>query len=358
MTLCRGSQVLENLREISYSLILFGTNWSVRMADFRSKMLAFQSSIKDFYKSILLYFFANRKQQKNTTKRCIFYFENHDIHLMYVDCTPNLMRVIALEKYKFKTDKELIELFGRISRQYNLQTVPIYWILNDKDYQIFFLEPMAVPENELRQALTWRLKNSLQKMGETIVDYFKLPSKSSAPNQEMIAAVVASQDSIKKFLSICGTYRMNVNVIDIPELVLHNLTSLEENDDKGTALIYIKAGTCILNISKNKILFLTRKIVIRFNKEENNLKEVSLEIIRYFDYFQSYWRHPPPSRVHLIAEKENESELAQALSQLLALKIMPFSFDYPIATSTPINDVNLLLLGAAFRELDHVKTEH
>jgi MSHA biogenesis protein MshI len=328
------------------------------MMDFNSKKLAFLNAVKDFYSRLLLYLFSERKNVHATTKRCVLHIDNNILYFLYADYAEELLKIIALEKYVFKNENELISLLGMLSRQFVLQTTSVSWILNERDYQLFFLESLPVPDNEVRQALSWRLKSSLQKMGEAIVDYFNLPAKPGTTNQRMLTAIATAKKTIDNIIKWCKTYQINLTIIDIPELALRNLTAQSENDEKSTVLLYVNHQEMILNVTKGKMLYVTRKIPFRFTQNEDNLSEVSLELVRYFDYFQSFWRMPAPARIFLIADENSQTAIIKKLSQLLSLPITPFSMERSIMTSNRVSDKHWLLLGELFRDDAHDPTEH
>lgn len=323
--------------------------------DFKSKKLEFQRVIHDFYSKFMLYLFSERKTNYQTTKRCVIYTDDNILYLLYADCLPQLLKIHALEKYPFRDEKELRALIGTLSRQYDLQTTPVFWVINEKDYQVFFLESLPVPEAEVRQALAWRLK-STQKTDETLIDYFYLPVKTGTTGQAMITAVSAYKKPVEDFVNICKKYYLNLQVIDIPEMALRNLTTISESHDKSTALIYVQKKQVILNITKGKQLYLTRKIALDLSSNNNNLDEFSLEVIRYFDYFQNYWRHPTPSKIYIIADEASQTVMKNKLSQLLSGEIKPFTIEYSVATSKAFNHADWLLLGELCREIAHDTT--
>lgn len=328
------------------------------MMDFSSKKLALQQAVSTIYSKLLLYFFTNHKKNTLSTDRSVIYLENNILYFLYAEYQSTLLKITALEQYTFANPKELSTLVANLSRQFSLQATPVYWVLNQADYQLAFIESLPVPEAEIKQALQWRLKTTIQKQGDVLIDYFNVPAKPGLGTQAMVAAVSANKQVVEDFFDICRRFQLNLSVIDIPELSLRNLTATHEVDEKSTALIYVGANEIILNITREKILYLTRKISIPSLDSMGSLNELSLEIIRYFDYFQSYWRFAAPSRVYLSASDSQQSILIEKLSQSLSVTIMPLTLEKPIVTPKRLTNQYWLLLGELFREMTNDSTTH
>src|SRR3990167_959651 len=102
---------------------------------------------------------------------------------------------------------------------------------------------------------------------EAIIDYFSIPGKKSNPNQSMIAVIAARAIAITNMVNLFNKSDIYLTTIDIPELALRNLTALFEQDENPSALIYFYENFIMLNITRQKILYFSRRIPIPINPE-------------------------------------------------------------------------------------------
>jgi MSHA biogenesis protein MshI len=227
--------------------------------------------------------------------------------------------IFLLEEIKFDDFKSLPLILKGLVDRYKLTTTPVYWLLETEDYQLNLIESMPVPKNEFLKALTWRVRSLINyPIEDAAFEYFELPSKKSAPNAPLIGSVTSQKSRLHDIISLCKDSGLSIVKIDIPELALLNLASIYENDDKSTAFIYFYSDYVILNISNRKTLYFTRRITLSINTDkEIDYEKLSLEILRYFDFFRSQWRFAAPARIFVAADTGNVDVIANILTEKL-----------------------------------------
>lgn len=299
------------------------------------------------------YLKVEAKQQ--TTLRCCLKFTKNEALLICIDKKPDLIEILFADSFRFESKNDFqLTLTGMVAKN-ELKDIPAYWLLEPGDYQIFLIESLPVPEKEFYSALCWRIRSLISyPIDEAVVDYFMLPSKKNTPDHPMIAAIVAQKSHLQEFADRIEEAGLNLTIIDIPELALKPLAMIHEHDEKGTAFLYFSESCLILNISIQKTLYFTRQI--QFASEHGSDKipfeKISLEIIRYFDFFQSQWRLPAPSRIFVASELGNANLIVQGLTEKLNVKVEPYSLDPFIVDirQRQIGMKYLLNLGCAIRE--------
>ncbi len=307
----------------------------------------------------IMSFFAE-KQRPLSPNRCCISLSSREINIILIKKTPagveDSIQVLLSEMLKYDDMESLkLVLTGMIER-YEIEHVPTYWLLTPADYQIFLIDSLAVESNEFHDALTWRLRSVLPyPTDEATIDYFMLPPRKTTANNPMIAAVAAKQSQLKSIIDIFASLNLNLTAIDIPELALRNLANMGEKDERSTAMIYFYEKLAILNITHKQTLYFTRHINL-YLENETKLKtheELCLDILRYFDYFQSQWRLPSPTRIFVSSQQMNATEIAEAFSKHLLLSVEPFSlasFVEDSAKSRSLEKNFLLALGCALRK--------
>lgn len=225
-----------------------------------------------------------------------------------------------------KSESELKLVFNGLIEQYELTDANIIWLLNPDEYELNLVESMPVPKNEIAAALTWRVRSLINyPIDEAVLEYFELPPKKNAPNSPFIGAVTAKRAKLATNIDYFKSLNLNLSVIDIPELSMVRLSAVYETDEKSTAFIFLFEKMLILNISSQKSLYFTRRINIgRNSNNEIDYEKISLEILRYFDYFRSQWRLPAPSRLLTAATKGDITIIAKQLSERLLNTVQPY----------------------------------
>lgn len=309
--------------------------------------------------------FLKEKPREITTHRCALSIIGKELFLVHINYSQDLIEIVQTDKINFDTfDNVPLVLSGLISK-FKLDTIPTYWLASPDDYQFLILDALPVTQEEFREALNWRIRAMLSfPIEEAIVDYFSIPGKKANPNQPMIAVVAARAMAISKIVNILNKSNVYLTTIDIPELALRNLSALFEQDEKPSALIYFYDNMVMLNVTCQKILYFSRRIPLNIDPQtkQYNYEQLCLDILRYFDYFQSQWRLPTPSRVLVASEKSNTPDIAKKLSEYLLVAVEPFPLNkFIIANdqSKKMEEKYLLSIGCALRnEISYAKSRN
>ncbi len=306
----------------------------------------------------------NKTPQQITTERCSISMSPHEVHIVHIDKTLDSFEVLITETLRFDDMDSLKLILTGIVNKYHLESIPLTWVLTPNDYQLFLIESLAVPAEEFNQALSWRIRSLITyPITDAVIDYFKLPAKKNSAGKDMVAAIAAPGAYINKMIDLFKKTGLKPHRIDIAELAMRNLTALYENDEKATAFIYFFENIVTLNITSQKTLYFTRNLPLPIlQPEEGSYEAFALEILRYFDYFQTQWRLPNPRRIYVASEKANTDELVKSLSSFLT-SVEPFPIQHLAARRVKINELGkhgLLALGAALYDEDaaHAATKY
>ncbi|EKD71876.1 MAG: hypothetical protein ACD_46C00080G0011 [uncultured bacterium] len=319
---------------------------------------------KDFAQQIMakLMPYLEEKRPELTTHRSCIQFSPRNIAFIHLNKREDdAIELLAAETFQYDDIGNLPLILSSFVDAHHLAKVPLYWLLSFDDYQLSLLDAMPVPQNELRDALTWRLKSLISyPIEEAVIDYFMVPAKKTAPEHPMIAAITAKKDLLNKYIEVIKKSGLSITTIDIPELALRNLSAVYENDEKSTAFIYFAGKFVILNITCQKMLYFTRRIDLVAEKNENKYEKLSLEILRYFDYFQTQWRHTIPSRIFVASISDDANQIAKSFSEYLLAPVETFSLKslFPDEKiSHLIEQKFLLTFGSALKqEKQYVQT--
>src|SRR3990167_3470659 len=303
-------------------------------------------------------FLLKKSYQAVTTYRCCIAVSSREVSIICVNKTASAVELLFAEVIPYTNLGEVSLTLASIVKQHQLAKIPVYWLLAPEEYQLFLVDSLPVKDEEVRDALNWRIRSLINfPIDEAAIDYFSLPAKKSSPTNFMIAAVVAKTELLAKIAKLFEHSGLQLTVIDIPELAMRNLTAVYENDEKSTAFIYFYEKSAILNITCNKTLFFSRHIKppTTTAASAEDYEQFSLEVTRYFDYFQNQWRYARHTRVFIASSQDNVGNLAKILSDYLLLPVEPFPITFILPEKMIVKNQQLLMLGSSLREeLGHV----
>lgn len=281
----------------------------------------------------LINFLESLKFKQNTTSPglCCLSVSPKKIALAYSipDEVQKTAQLQTLDILHYENSKNLPVVLKDLVNKHNLEGVSCSYILQPQDYQILTIEALPVSGEELHSALRWRIKELIDYPVESAVfDSFPVPSIGSGERKMMfvVASRLTRLNEIVDEVTNCG---LNVQIIDIPELALRNLSALYESDGSSTAIILLHPQDSQLIITKNQALYMSRRFGYNVSFSDENLSDLSenkllerliLEIQRSLDYYQSQMRQMPPTRCLLsVATNENE-KVASFIQERLGIK--------------------------------------
>ena len=239
-------------------------------------------------------------------------------------------------------------------------------LLMPNEYQILLVEAPNVPSDELKTAVRWRIKDVLSyHIDDATVDVLQVPvnKKSGVERPASLYAIAASNEIIKNRIALFEKAKLNLRVIDIPEMAQRNIAALFEEGEFGLALLSFDEHGGLLTITSGGELYLTRRLDITDgqlqdsdeNLRQQNLERVELELHRSLDYFGRQFSHIPVNRM-LVSAPERlglVQQLAPSLDipveQLDLSRVLDISA-VPELTDSEFAAHMLLTLGAALRQ--------
>jgi MSHA biogenesis protein MshI len=223
--------------------------------------------------------------------------------------------------------------------------------LSISKYQLLQVDKPAVEDSELNQALQWAIKEQLFSDDELTIDYIDLPAAASNVTKLNVVAIstreiMAIRDGILKA-------ELALNIIGVEELATCNLLAL--SDDAVITLKQEEGGQLCLNIVKRKQLFFSRRLrgyenLSSFSEDELKIGVVdnlSLEIQRSMDYFESQLRQAPVKKVYVSLDTNHQESLAKMIEQVIFISVEKFIPNVTADDDMPIKSTSFASLGAA-----------
>ncbi len=253
----------------------------------------------------------------------------------------------------------------RLVRELNLGSFQFTTLLAPEEYQLLIVDAPNVPDDELKTAVRFRIKDSLNcQVDEAVVDILQIPGNPNSGNRpQSLFAVAASNDTLKKRASQFEKAKINLNVIDIPEMAQRNIGQLFETPGRGLAFLAFDSRGGLLTFTCEGELYLARRLEVTSeqlqdaneNARQQYFERVELEIQRSLDYFDRQFHYITLERllvsapegaglISLFAENLGLPVEAFNLSQVLDLSAVPALRENEFACEA------LQAIGAALRQ--------
>jgi MSHA biogenesis protein MshI len=256
-------------------------------------------------------------------------------------------------------------LLEKICKKNRFSDYPLTTLLSTGEYQLMLVDAPNVPADELKTAVRWRIKDMLNfHVDDASVDVLQIPQgKFGGGRQQSIYAVAAPNATIQKHIALFEKAKLNLNVIDIPEMAQRNVAALFEHDEDALALLSFNDEGGLLTVTAGGELYLPRRIDITLGQlrdanedlRQQNIEQVGLELQRSLDYVSRQYQQITVRKVLLAVPEGTGLEPALAHSvdmpveRLDLAQAMDISAVQDLARSEYAMDA-LLALGSALRQ--------
>jgi MSHA biogenesis protein MshI len=216
--------------------------------------------------------------------------------------------------------------------QQRLQNAPCNLVLSPGDYQLLLVEAPQVPDEEMRAAVRWRLKDLVNiPLEQAIVDVFNLPTDATRSGKRMIFVAVTELLKVQKLLGLVTAGGLRLSVIDIAEMALRNLTLLlppAETEGRGVVVVRVQGGGGSLGLYRDGNLYLSRQFELNYGGgllDELPEEDLVLEIQRSIDYSERQMGQAPPSAIYICGDNIGDDKVTDGIKAGLAapVRVLP-----------------------------------
>lgn len=292
--------------------------------------------------------------------------------------TPTLQSV---QYSSIESKAETVSLFKQFVQKNNLENKPIVTTLLTADSNLVMLEKPEVADNELRQAVRWRVKDSLSfDINDAIVDVFEIPGQKERGRTPLVYVTAVEKEFLKQHIKLLEEQNLEIDSIDIAELVMRNIAALLPEDQQGVALLKLDATQGLMTLTQDSSLYLARNIDVGYASlitsassnlgeseglaleegmspdQQRSLDAIVLEVQRSLDYYESHFAKPAINSL-VIAPLPYEipgviKHLASALGLQVRLLDLNAVLDLPQPMSKEMQAHCFFAIGAALKEID------
>jgi len=287
----------------------------------------------------------------------------HGIYLAQVKLVGSMLNVLRCEYHE--TGEVSATQLDKVRHNANIGEQNFTTVLLPGEYQMLLVEAPNVPVNELKTAIRWKIKEGLNyHIDDATVDVLQIPAgKYGSDRPQSMYAIAAPNETIQKRIAMFEQAKIELDVIDIPEMAQRNIAALFEQNDRALVLLVFDDNGGLMTFTSKGELLLARRIDItagQLQDANEQLRQqyrdrVELELQRSLDYFDRQYNHLPVSRVLVCAPDDISlvNRLAAAveakvekmeLSQVMDISLVPALADSEfVANAFPT-------LGAALRQ--------
>jgi len=292
----------------------------------------------------------------------------HSTQLAHVVQTRDRKPLVKMTLSQENVAKEAFDIKSiAADANIDLGTFHCALLMKQGEYQIFQIEKPNVPDNELKQALGWKLKDMIDyAVEQATVDVIHIPFDDTKLNrQSYVYAVSAKNSIISNYMQpFTDITKSGLEVIDIPEMAQRNIAAYIEEENRGLALLSINSNGGLLTFTANKALYHARQIELNTeaiasdNSEQksNIFERFALEIQRSLDNFERQFPQLTINRL-VLSPFVGREDFYDYLSSYLYIKVERLDladiFDFEGSAKLNTLESQALffpVLGAALRD--------
>lgn len=250
------------------------------------------------------------------------------------------------------------EMLSQTAADAGIRSMPLLALLDQESYQTMMVEAPSVPEDEIKSAIRWKVKDLLSfHVDDAVLDHLSVPGGAGRPASLFVVAAQAA--AVRALVQPFHTADLPLEVIDIRESAQHNLALRIAPADYAIAMLHFDGENGLLTFSFGPNLVLSRRIEGRGATGEALFDRVAMEAQRSVDYFERQYSWFPLAKLYL-APQPGAKGMLRRLSEYLPVSVdvydlsQVFDFSDPAIASIQWQSVEVQnslfhLLGASLR---------
>lgn len=231
-------------------------------------------------------------------------------------------------------------------------------LLDQGAYQLLLVDAPDVPDDEMADALRWRVKDLVGfDIEHSTIDYIELPEDAYRGRSRMVYAVVAEKSQTERLASWIEELGLTPSVVDVPELALLNITKEFADEEAGMVVFHLGSPSSSVSLLSQEAIYFTRTLSYDVQHADLNPHQSAssavLELQRSLDYYESQVGKPPCVKLLVLPIQVGETPLMTELRSNLPLEVQSLDL-VDAVTSDKSLDVEtqqrcLLAIAAASR---------
>jgi MSHA biogenesis protein MshI len=243
-----------------------------------------------------------------------------------------------------------------LAQQIGARELPLIALLGTDHYQTVIVDAPTVPDEELRAAIRWKVKDLINfHIDDAVMDHMPVPG--GAGRTASLYVVAAQSMAVRDLAKPFHDADLHLEVIDVRETAQHNLAMKVAPSEYAIALLHLEGDAGLLTFSFGQDLILSRRIEGRGASGDFLFEKVAMEVQRSVDYFERQYAWFPLAKLYLAPMREAQAMRAKLLEFLpVGVDILDLNALFDLAAAPDLQDPQsqnaaFHLLGAALREV-------
>ncbi|MDJ0738689.1 MAG: hypothetical protein QNJ91_03170 [Gammaproteobacteria bacterium] len=263
--------------------------------------------------------------------------------------------VTAARWCPLRADEAIADVLSAVVRDLGLRGQPVVATLPHDTYSLVQLERPEVPDDELAEAMRWRVRDLIDfPVEQAVIDVFPLPESQRPGAPALLYVVVAKAQAVDALVEALHDAGLSVMAIDLVEMAIRNLAMHVDRPQRPRAYLQLQSAQTVIEIADATQVYLSRRVMQDFDVEADRallhaqMENLALEVQRSLDYFESQYALGPADRLTvLVADDALFAAFRQEAGVFLTVPVERFGF----AAVASAADVSVDALGRGFTAL-------
>jgi MSHA biogenesis protein MshI len=292
-------------------------------------------------------------------------FQEDGICIAHVTRSPNAKPAVGLFAF-YPSEKVDAAVLAKLAKEHHAGSYHCTTLLALGDYQFLSVDAPNVPQEELKTAIRWRLKDMLDfHVDDATIDVLAVPaSKGAAMRNPSMHVVAARNQVIQTRQNLFNDAHVGLTVIDIPEMAQRNIAALLEPEGRGIAFVSFGTNGGLLTVTFAGDLYLARRIDIALSQLQDSdpdalvacYDRITLELQRSLDHVDRQYHFIAVSKLVLgpLGEAAKGLQTHLAANLYIPVETLDLESVLDIATVSELKNPeaqqrHLMTIGAALR---------
>lgn len=287
-----------------------------------------------------------------------------------LEVTTSGFSVVAREVDGKLTSITMVEADPEVNRAEQLKELVVklglerkscFVVLPTTAYQMLLVEAPEVAEDELREAIKWKIKDLLTAdIEDSVIDLFHLPQDGNRSGKKMVYVVASSLGEIRGVIDWVTEAGLILKSIETEEMALRNvsLVKSEAEESRGVAIVRVSEGGGSVSLYKAGNLYLSRQFSLDYSGgllDDLPVESLALEVQRSLDYYERQMGLAPPSALMVCGENITEDKISTELKRSINVPVEFLNIAEQLEINAEEFDEGILqvcigALGSVYRE--------
>ena len=255
------------------------------------------------------------------------------------------------------------------AKEFSLSKHDCSTVMGLGEYSVLSVDAPDVPPAELRAAVRWQVKDLIDyHIDDAVIDVFDSPPSGGQAQQNKMYVVASRTSTVREHVDQLQDADINLTTIDIPEMVLRNITSRLPENEAGVAMVYLTRERGLIVVARQSTLYFARTLDIGYQYLNQGVSDDSglslesnaafdrlvLEVQRSLDYYDRYFSQPAVAGLVLAPMEQPVPGLDEYINQALGLSVRHLDLSEIVDCESPLSMAQqahcLTAIGAALRQ--------